>query len=55
MRLRWQEYPQPVNRIFGDFGETRAVVTRPGETQGRRIIQVCIQMRIQLRIGHGQL
>ena len=57
MILRGKIYAEAVNRIFGDLAQPRAIVTqgRGRETQGRRVVQVCVQMRIQLCVGFCQI
>jgi hypothetical protein len=55
--LRGKIYAEAVNRIFGDLTQPRAVVTqgRRRETQGRRVVQVRVKMRVQLCVGFRQI
>ena len=55
--LRWKIYAEAVNRIFGDLTQPRAIVTqgRGRETQGRRVVQVRVQMRVKLCVGFRQI
>ena len=58
MILRWKIYSEAIDRIFGDLAQPRAIVIQGRgrrETQGSGVIEVCVQMRVELCVGFGQI